>query len=195
MKIGKNPFIQDKSFATNYEDDYATLGHEILKTRADFITKNREELANRVSTIISDDFQIKQNMDQTELIPEQMIFSLNPTASDKTLMNNYVIANSMDDKLRIHKGFEGPLKHLSEMILLDQYDKDAFSDADYNRIRKGISRRLLSTNKEVFPTIPDGMARIDQLREEKKDDKETLEKVENINKHLELLTEDHEKYL
>ena len=120
-------------------------------------------------------------MDQTELIPEQMIFSLNPSASDKTLMNNYVIANSMDDKLRIHKGFEGPLKHLSEMILLDQYDKDAFSDADYNRIRKGISRRLLSTNKEVFPTIPDGMARIDQLREEKKDDKETLEKVENIN--------------
>ena len=195
LKIGKNPFIQDKSFATNYEDDYATLGHEILKTRADFITKNREELANRVSTIISDDFQDKQNMDQTELIPEQMIFSLNPTASDKTLMNNYVIANSMDDKLRIHKGFKGPLKHLSEMILLDQYDKDAFSDADYNRIRKGISRRLLSTNKEVFPTIPDGMARIDQLREEKKDDKETLEKVENINKHLELLTEDHEKYL
>jgi hypothetical protein len=47
----------------------------------------------------------------------------------------------------------------------------------------------------VFPTIPDGMARIDQLREEKKDDKETLEKVENINKHLELLTEEHEKYL
>ena len=195
LKIGKNPFIQDKSFATNYEDDYTTLGHEILKARADFITKNREELANRVSTIISDDFIDKQNMDQTELIPEQMIFSLNPTASDKTLMNNYVIANSMDDKLRIHKGFEGPLKHLSEMILLDQYDKDAFSDADYNRIRKGISRRLLSTNKEVFPTIPDGMARIDQLREEKKDDKETLEKVENINKHLELLTEDHEKYL
>ena len=72
---------------------------------------------------------------------------------------------------------------------------EAFTDSDYKRIRKGISRRLLSTNKEVFPTIPDGMARIDQLREEKKDDKETLEKVENINKHLELLTEDHEKYL
>ena len=110
-------------------------------------------------------------------------------------MNNYVIANSIDDKLRIHKGFKGPLKYLSEMILLDQYDSEAFTDSDYKRIRKGISRKLLSTKKEVFPTIPDGMARIDQLREEKKDDKETLEKVENINKHLELLTEEHEKYL
>ena len=194
IKIGKNPFIQDKSFATNFEDDYTTLGHEVLKSRADFILKNREELANRVSTIISDDIQDK-TMDQTELTPEQMIFSLNPSSSDKTLMNNYVIANSIDDKLRIHKGFEGPLKYLSEMILLDQYDSEAFTDSDYKRIRKGISRKLLSTNKEVFPTIPDGMARIDQLREEKKDDKETLEIVENINKHLELLTEEHEKYL
>jgi exonuclease I len=194
IKIGKNPFIQDKSFATNFEDDYTTLGHEVLKSRADFILKNREELANRVSTIISDDIQ-ERDIDQTELTPEQMIFSLNPSSSDKTLMNNYVIANSIDDKLRIHKGFKGPLKYLSEMILLDQYDIEAFTDSDYKRIRKGISRKLLSTNKEVFPTIPDGMARIDQLREEKKDDKETLEKVENINKHLELLTEEHEKYL
>jgi hypothetical protein len=194
IKIGKNPFIQDKSFATNFEDDYTTLGHEVLKSRADFILKNREELANRVSTIISDDMQ-ERDIDQTELTPEQMIFSLNPSSSDKTLMNNYVIANSIDDKLRIHKGFKGPLKYLSEMILLDQYDSEAFTDSDYKRIRKGISRKLLSTNKEVFPTIPDGMARIDQLREEKKDDKETLEKVENINKHLELLTEEHEKYL
>ena len=46
------------------------------------------------------------------------------------------------------------------------------------RVRKNISRRLLSTNKEVFPTIPEGMARIDTLREEKKDDKIGLEKVE-----------------
>ena len=54
---------------------------------------------------------------------------------------------------------------------------------------------MLSTNKEVFPTIPDGMARIDLLREEKKDDSQTLAKVERINKHIEGLAKDHEKYL
>ena len=73
LKIGKNPFIQDKSYATKYEDDYTTLGHDILKLRADFILKNRDELANRLSTIISDDFQDK-DLDQSELTPEQMIF-------------------------------------------------------------------------------------------------------------------------
>lgn len=54
---------------------------------------------------------------------------------------------------------------------------------------------MLSTNKEVFPTIPEGMARIDVLREEKKDDKAVLEKVEAINSHLEKLASEHENYL
>ena len=64
---------------------------------------------------------------------------------------------SKDEQKRIHKNFDGPLKHLSEMILLDKYDKDGFdSKEEYRKVRKNISRRLLSTNKEVFPTIPEG---------------------------------------
>ena len=39
------------------------------------------------------------------------------------------------------------------------------------------------------------MARIDLLREEKKDDNQTLAKVERINKHKERLAKDHQKYL
>jgi exonuclease I len=194
LKIGKNPFIQDKSFATNFNDEYKTLGHDILKTRADFIFKNRDELASRLSLIISDQFQ-EQAMDQTEPLPEEMIFSLKPSPSDKALMDHYVIANTLEEQRKIHDKFKGPIKHLSEMILLDRFDKEAFSTEEYKRVRKGISRRLLSTSKEVFPTIPDGMARIDQLREEKKDESETLQKVERINKHLEGLAKDHEKYL
>ena len=55
------------------------------------------------------------------------------------------------------------------MVLLDKWGKDGFdSNEEYKKVRKNISRRLLSTNKEVFPTIPEGMARIDVLREEKK---------------------------
>ena len=164
IKIGKNPFIQDKSFATNFNDEYKTLGHEILQTRANFIFKNRDELANRLSLIINDQFQ-DQDVDQTELIPEQMIFSLKPSPSEKNLMDSFVSAKTLDDQRNIHAQFKNiALKHLSEMILLDRFDDKAFSKSEYKRIRKGISRRLLSTSKEVFPTIPDGMARIDQLR-------------------------------
>ena len=106
------------------------------------------------------------------------------------------MTNSKDEQKKIHKRFNGPLKHLSEMILLDKWDKDGFdSNEEYKKVRKNISRRLLSTNKEVFPTIPEGMARIDVLREEKKDDKAVLEKVELINSHIEKLASEHENYL
>ena len=125
-----------------------------------------------------------------------MIFNLNPSSNDKSLMNNFVMTNNKDEQKKIHKRFNGPLKHLSEMILLDKWDKDGFdSNEEYKKVRKNISRRLLSTNKEVFPTIPEGMARIDQLREDKKDDNQSLEKIEIINKHLEELAEDHAKFL
>jgi exonuclease I len=194
IKANKNPFIQDKSYATNYGDEYVTLGHEILEQRANFIIENRDELANRVSLIISDQFE-SQDMDQTELLPEQMMFTLNPSPADKSLMNHFVMANSMDEQKKIHENFKGPIKHLSEMILLDRFGDEPFTKTEYSRIRKGISRRLLSTNKEAFPTIPDGMARIDKLRVEKKDDPEQLKIIENINKHLEMTASEHEKYL
>ena len=194
IKVGKNPFIQDKSFATKFNDEYATLGHDVLKRRADFILKNRKDLTNKIQLIIKEQFEEK-TIDQTELLPEQKIFSLEKTQADKVLMDNYVIANTMEEQLKIHKNFKGDIKHLSEMILLDRFDKEPFTTEEYKRVRKGISRKLLSTNKEVFPTISDGFARIDQLREEKKDDKKTLEKVERINNHLEILAKDHEKYL
>ena len=194
LKVGKNPFIQDKSFATKFNDEYTVLGHDVLKQRADYIKNNKNEITDKIHTIIKDQFEEK-TIDQTELIPEQKIFSLEKSQKDKTLMDNYVVANTMEEQRKIHINFKGDLKHLSEMILLDRFDKEAFTIEEYKRIRKGISRRLLSTNKEVFATIPEGFARIDQLREDKKDNKKTLEKIETINSHLESLAKDHEKYL
>ena len=81
------------------------------------------------------------------------------------------------------------------MALLDKYGKDGFTDAEYKTVRSTISRRLLSTNKEAFPTIPEAMERIDTLREKNKDDKEKIKILENINAHLDGVTKDHERYL
>ena len=194
IKAKKNPLIIEKKFATNFNDEYSKLGHEILQIRAQFVKNNRKEISSRLCNIINDKFQ-DTSIDQTPLEPEQMIFSLNPSSDDKNLMNQYVLANNIDEQLKIHKKFDGPIKHLSEMALLDKYDKDGFSDADYKRVRSNISKRLLSTNKEVFPTIPEAMERIDTLREKNKDDKEKIKILENINAHLDGVTKDHERYL
>ena len=33
---------------------------------------------------------------------------------------------NQEEQLKIHKKFTGPIKHLSEMALLDKYGKDGF---------------------------------------------------------------------
>jgi len=197
-KANRTPLIlkPDDKWVLSVEDEYSAIGHETLSKRADYIIKNRNEIAERVQTIIKDKFDEK-NMDQSELLPEQKIFALKPDRNQQDLMNNFVLSDNMDEKVKIYKNFDGDLKHLSELILIDEYGKEAFEDKEYLRIRKGISKRLLSTNNEPFPTIPAQFERIDTLRmeESESEDKKKLEIVENINDHLTKLSTDHEKYL
>ena len=68
----------EKNIATSFNDEYSKLGDEILKGRAEFIKKNRGKIAERLCKIISYKFQ-EDNIDQTPLEPEQMIFSLKPS--------------------------------------------------------------------------------------------------------------------
>ena len=192
IKIGKNPFIQDKSFATKFDDEYSTLGHEILKKRADFIIKNRKELANRVSLIISDQFE-DNSIDQTELIPEQMIFNLNPTSNDKSLMNNFVMTNNKDEQKKIHKRFNGPLKHLSEMILLDKWGKDGFdSNEEYKKVLQNLIPTMSQNDLNLF---------LDVVIDKETDiDKNILNQINNfrslyMTEQIEILSENPDKFL
>tara|TARA_B100000579_G_C22842964_1_gene862647 strand:- start:166 stop:1620 length:1455 start_codon:yes stop_codon:yes gene_type:complete len=198
IKPNRLPLIlkPDDKWVTNMEDEYSLIGKEVLEERADYISKNRSEIASRIDVIIKDKFE-ENNIDQTKLLPEQKIFALRPNREKQNYMNSFVISNNMDEKRKIAENFEDneDLKHLSELILLDEYGEEAFTEKDYKRIRKGISQRLLSTNNEPYPTIPAQFLRVDEIRVQEKDDKERLKKVEIINEHLEKMSNDHEKYL
>ena len=69
---------------------------------------------------------------------------------------------------------------------------EVLSKEDYNLIHKDTARKLLSTNNEKWNTIPRTYSEIDTLRSkfEKKDDKEKLKILDDINAYV----EDLEKY-
>ncbi len=198
IKSNRMPMIlkPDEKWVENIQDEYSAIGKKELEKRANYIIKNREEIAERVNLIVKDKYEEK-DLDQTKLKPEEKIFALRPTREIQNYMNSFVISNKMEDKKRIAENFSNDkdLKHLSELILIDEYGKEAFTDKDYKRIRRGISQRLLSTNNENYPTIPAQYLRVDEIRVQEKDDKEKIEKVEIINRHLEKMSEDHEEYL
>ena len=198
IKSNRLPLIlkPEEKWVQSIQDEYSAIGKDELEKRADYIIKNRSEIATKINVILKDKFEEK-SLDQTKLKPEEKIFALKPSKDTQRYMNDFVIANKMEEKQRIAQNFDGDedLKHLSELILIDEYGKEAFADKDYKRIRKGISQRLLSTNNESYPTIPSQFLRIDEIRIQEKHDKEKLKKVELINSHLEKMSEDHEKYL
>ena len=189
-------FKPSEKWVLDIEDEYSKIGHDILSSRADYIASNRKEIASRIDVIIKDKYAEK-DLDQTRLLPEQKIFALKPNNQKKNLMNSFVLSNKMEEKIKIYESFKDDedLKHLSELILIDQYGKEAFQDKEYRKIRKGISQRLLSTNDEPYPTIPAQFERVDAIREHEKDDEKKVKKVEIINRHLEKLADDHEQYL
>ena len=198
IKTNRMPLIlkPGDKWVESIQDEYSTISTKELERRAEFIIKNRPEIANRIQLIIKDKYEEK-DLDQSKLTPEEKIFALRPSREQQNYMNSFVISNKIEDKIRISENFKNneDLKHLSELILIDEYGKDAFSDKDYKKVRKGISQRLLSTNTETYPTIPAQFLRIDEIREQEKHDKEKIQKVEIINNHLEKMSEDHEKYL
>ena len=67
------------------------------------INNNRDKIAERLCKIISYKFQ-EDNIDQTPLEPEQMIFSLKPSPEEKSLMDRYVWSNQ-EEQFKIHKNY------------------------------------------------------------------------------------------
>ena len=121
-------------------------------------------------------------MNQTELLPEQQMFS-KPSFNEKENMRFFVTSNNMDQKRKIYQNFKKnnsqTLKHLAELQLLDEYGDAAFLKNEYKSLRKRVSTKLFSTNNEPFITIPSQMARADTLKieEEENGNKQRLEQV------------------
>ena len=86
---------------------------------------------------------------------------------------------------------------MAELQLVDEYDREAFTNNEYKEVRKRISTRLLSTNNEPYITIPSQMARADTLKIEVEEstNKERREAVHRLDAHLTKTADDHEKYL
>tara|TARA_B100000929_G_scaffold59912_1_gene45290 strand:+ start:52 stop:1512 length:1461 start_codon:yes stop_codon:yes gene_type:complete len=202
IKSNRNPLIKDKSILKTMTDKFSEELKEIglpeLEKRGNFILKNREEIAQKIDLVIED--QMEEKTDQSEKSPEELIFDLNPLREEKDMMQNFVEEKtSMEEQKKIVKAFKKPaLKHLAEIILFEEYDKAAFDQKEYKKIRKRVAEKLLSTSTEKFPTIPEQFARIDSLRAEMEEngaEKRKIDQVANINKHLEKTAQEHEKYL
>ena len=73
----------------------------------------------------------------------------------------------MDEKRKIAENFEDneDLKHLSELILLDEYGEEAFTEKDYKRINKTYLKKIIKMIKRIRGT-DDGKDALQKLLKE-----------------------------
>ena len=201
MDVYRGFIKPEKEFAL-FDEEYKGLGMSEIKKRYNLIKKHREELTNKIKSIQEESYNEKKEFDQTELEPEEKIYSLNVTNEERNLMNQFNLNNNFKERKDIFNRFKrDDVKILAEMKVFDNYDKEEFckifSLRDYKRIKKRVGNFILDTSDSPSPftKIPAQQSRIDTLRviAEKNQDHEKLNQLEELDTYLENMKNKFEK--
>ncbi|MDC1212718.1 hypothetical protein N8016_02875 [Pelagibacteraceae bacterium] len=202
IKANRAPLLMDKKSAL-LDDTYKNIGMKELEKRQKIINKNKEEILNRIKLIQQSKFDEKNDHDQRELLPEQMIYKLNPMEEQK-VKDAFNLADSTQEKKKLFNMFKrDEIKTLAEMIIYEEHNEEEFikilSKKDYKKIKKRIAKIILNPDGDasVFTNIPQQFARLDTLKvqAENDEDNEKMKQLEKLDKYLINMQADYERYV
>ena len=201
LKSNRAPIIMKKEMY-ELDEEYKALGMPEIRKRYNLLKKHKEEFANKIRLIQKESYEDKKQFDQTELEPEEKIYSLNVTNEERNLMSQFNLNNNPKERKNIFNRFtRDDVKTLAEMKVFDNYDEEEFckifSLRDYKRIKKRVGKLILDTSDapSPFTKIPAQLARLDTLRviTEKNEDDAKMKQLDELNKYLENMMNDYEK--
>ena len=191
IKHKKHPIIMNSSYGINF-DSYKQLGLTKLKERAKLIRENKDFI-NKVSSVLDDEAREKQDFDsQEEIFAEESIYKKFTTKEDNSIMPSFHKAKWEEKFLVLQKFKDERLRYFGKKILYEESPESLPKD-EYNSMHKEIAKRVLSTNKEKWNTIPRTYSEIDTLRNKFKDDNEKLEILNEINSYIQDLEKMYQK--
>ena len=202
IKANRAPLLMDKKNAL-LDDTYKNIGMKELENRQKIINKNKEEILNHIKLIQQSKFDEKNDHDQRELLPEQMIYKLNPMEEQK-VKDAFNLADSTQEKKKLFNMFKrDEIKTLAEMVIYEEHNEEEFikilSKKDYTKIKKRIAKIILDPDGDasVFTNIPQQFARLDTLKiqAENDEDNEKMKQLEKLDKYLINMQSDYERYV
>lgn len=202
-KSSRSPLLMSKEYALK-DDIYKELGMKELENRQKIINKNKEEILNRIKLIQQSKFDEKNDHDQRELEPEQMIYKLNVGMEERKVMDAFNLADSTQEKKKLFNMFKrDEIKTLAEMVIYEEHNEEEFikilSKKDYKKIKKRIAKIILNPDGDasVFTNIPQQFARLDTLKvqAENEEDNEKMKQLEKLDRYLINMQADYERYV
>ena len=184
IKHNKHPIIMSPNYALNF-DNYKQIGLNILNERAKKIKQNKE-FANKVSRILLEEFQEKEDMDsQLDILAEESIYKrgLNIDPKTKQAMNEFHKAD-WKDRLSIADKMKDETFNYFAKILIYEEMPDMLPKDLYNEIHRGIARRVTTKEDAKWNTLYKAFKEVDDLRAKHEDNKEKLDFLEDVNTFL-----------
>ena len=146
-----------------------------------------------MTSILDDEAREKQDLDsQLDVYAEESIYTKFTTKEDNAIMPAFHKADWKEKFLILQKFKDDRLRYFGKKILYEE-SPDALPKEEYDTIHKEVAARVLSTNKEKWNTIPRTYSEIDTLRNKFKDDKQKLEKLNEINSYIEEMETTYQK--
>ena len=191
IKHKKHPIIMNSKYGMNF-DGYKEIGLNKLEERAKLIKQNKD-FSQKVSSLLDEEVREKQDFgSQEEIYAEESIYTKFTSKEDNAIMPSFHKAEWKEKFLVLQKFKDERLRYFGKKILYEESPESLPKD-EYESIHKEVATRILSTNKEKWNTIPRTYSEIDTLRNKFKDDKEKIEKINEINLYIEELEKMYQK--
>ena len=190
VRHNKHPIIMNPSFGNEFEE-YKMLGQEKLNIRAKLI-KDNKNFAEKISLILLEEAEEKEHTkSQEDIYEEESIYKKFTSTEDTRIFPEF---HNVDwsKKLSVLSKIKDERLHYFGKKLIYEEKPEILSIEEHKKIQKLIAKRVLSTNKEKWNTIPRTYSEIDTLREkfEREGQPELLTILDDINAYV----EDMEKF-
>ena len=192
IRSNKAPVLLHSDYASKAEP-YSVMTKEQLSERAKLIKGNKDFCA-RVSLALAEIAQEKRDTgDQSDITPEESIYFKFVDYKETPKMEKWHQA-SWEDKFKLLDKFEDErLVDFGKKIIFQEAPQ-VLPESVTKEIRRGIAKRILSTNKEKWTTCADFYTECDHFRNEfeKEGNNEKLKFLNEINQFVENIQKKYE---
>jgi|TARA_B100001093_G_scaffold272898_1_gene260793 exodeoxyribonuclease-1 len=192
IRSNKAPVLLHLDYASKV-DPYVALDKATILKRAKLI-KNNKDFANRICLALAEIAEEKKDTsDQSDITPEESIYQKFVDNKENSKMANWHQA-SWEQKLTLLDKFEDERLIDFGKKIIYQEAPQVLPESMFREVKKGIAKRILSTNKEKWTTCSDFYTECDHFREKfsNENNEEKLKFLDEINTFVENIQKKYE---
>ena len=194
IRSNKAPIILDVEYGMKVEP-YNVMDKNLIIKRAKMVREN-EKFSKDILTALREIAEEKeQSKSQEDIYAEESIYKKFTSNKDTALFPAWHNAN-FKDKLKLLSKFDDERLVMFGQKIIYQEAPEVLPPDLLKKIRTSIAKRILSTNKEKWWTIPTAMVEIDTLRDKYTDenDQEKLKFLDDLDQHIQSIQIKYENF-